>query len=96
MASGAPVAIDPAGRLRAYWVDDDSIYAAETAEHAAALCLADTGEACEAPFPELISEAELDAPRPDFDEDERPTGTSTTIRAWLLATTKPGWLAGSI
>lgn len=83
--------------LRAYRVSDNEIYAAESIEQAAELYRADTGEECESPyFPEAISDAELDGEIREYDEDERPTGDTTTIRAWLLAATEPGWLAGTV
>lgn len=45
-------------------------------------------------YPVEVSDAVLDRPMQDYDEDERPTGAMTTIRTWLNAAAKPGYLAG--
>ena len=80
--------------LKAYRVNDDTVYAALDAEQAAVLYEQDTGVACEEPdFPEELSDQELDALFPETDEDERPTGKSTSIRAWLVEAKEPGMLA---
>lgn len=83
--------------LKAFYVDEGTIYAAVDAEQAAVLFEQDTGVACDEPdYPREIGANELEAAVPDFDEDERPTGSSSCIRAWLLEATAPGMLAASL
>lgn len=80
--------------LTAYQVDDETVYVAIDAEH---LYEQDTGVACEEPeYPKALSDAELDAAIPELDEDERPTGRSTCLRAFLLEATEPGMMACNI
>lgn len=73
----------------------EELYAAESAEHAAVIYAEMTGEA---PDPDdepcELSDAELDAPTPEFDEDERQTGEMTSVRQMLVESgSEPGWLA---
>lgn len=83
--------------LRAYQVDDDTIYAAIDAEQAAVMYERDTQMACDAPlYPRLLTEAELDATMPELDENEQFTGGDTSVRAFLADATEPGMLAGTI
>jgi hypothetical protein len=82
--------------MNAYHVDDMTIFAAESAEQAAQLYEAETGEPCEAgEYPRQLTDSELDRPQLDRDEDERPTGATTTIRSWLAAQAEPGFLCAS-
>ena len=88
---------NPAPSLRAFHVDDETIYAAFSSAEAARLYLADTGEACEpGEYPKELTSVELDQPRTEFDEDERATGSTSSIRAWLAAQERPGFLCGSV
>lgn len=83
--------------MRAYEMDDEpTIYAANSAWEATTLYIADSGEKLEHGYPRMLTDGELDAEQPDYDEDERPTGETTTIRRWLEAATEPGYLAGSM
>jgi hypothetical protein len=82
------------GVLLAYEMDDmPTIYAATSAVHAANLYAEETGELPDDGYPRELSAAELDAPQAETDEDERPTGEMTSIRAWLAAAGE-GFLCG--
>jgi hypothetical protein len=82
--------------LKAFAVGDSDIYAAETAEQALALANDLAGDdAFELDEVTELVDADLDKEYPEFDEDERPTGGTTTIRFWLSEATEPGWLAVS-
>jgi hypothetical protein len=83
--------------MKAYEMDDEpTIYAADSAMVASALYTLESGERLEDGYPRELTDAELDAERPDYDEDERPTGEATTIRRWLEAATEPGYLCGAM
>ena len=83
--------------MKAYEMDDEpTIYAANRAREAAMLYHTPGGEPLEDGFPRELTDAELDAERPDYDEDERPTGEATTIRRWLESATEPGYLCGAM
>ena len=83
--------------MQAYEMDDEpTIYAANSAWEAANIYVSDTGEKLEAGYPRMLTDSELDAEFPDYDEDERLTGATTTIRRWLEAATEPGFLAGAM
>jgi hypothetical protein len=41
-----------------------------------------------------FTDAELDESIPEYDEDEKPTGKMTTLRAYLNEMSSPGFLAG--
>lgn len=72
---------------------DDELYAAFDALQASALHKDQVGEAPDEQ--RELSEKELDAPQPEFDENEQPTGGTTTIRQMLAEHgDEPGWLAG--
>jgi hypothetical protein len=81
--------------LKAFQVDYCTWYAAETAEQAAEVYSADTGEACVDGYPTEVTDEMMDHPTPDFDENEMPTGKMTTMRAYLAEATAPGFLATS-
>lgn len=82
--------------LKAFACTDEDLYAAESAEQAAQLCREQTGEPCDDGYPRELTDAELDAPQPEFDEDERETGGTTSVRQMLAEHgDEPGWLAGS-
>lgn len=83
--------------MQAYEMDDEpTVYAANSAWEAAALYVADSGEKLDEGYPRMLTDEELDQPRQDYDEDERPTGKTTTIRRWLEAATEPGYLCGAL
>lgn len=85
--------------MKAYKCTDEDLYAANSAEEAAALCKADQlGEPCLDGYPEPLTDAELDARHQSFDEDENPIdGETTSIREMLAEHgNEPGWLAGSV
>jgi len=83
--------------MKAFHVDDETIYAAPSAEDAARQYESDTGAACEAEdYPRELTDAELDASIPEMDEHERLTGESTTLRACLAALGEPGMLACNV
>lgn len=82
--------------LKVYACDESDLYAATTAEQAAALYEELYGVRPEAGYPRELTDAELDAPQPEFDEDERQTGNMTSVRQMLADHgNEPGWLAGS-
>ncbi|MGN6312833.1 MAG: hypothetical protein ACTHMO_03625 [Rhodanobacteraceae bacterium] len=79
--------------LKAFRFDED-LYAAETEEQARACWKEDTGEEYAEEVQEL-DDAELDAPQPEFDENENQTGGTTSVRQMLAEHgDEPGWLAG--
>lgn len=81
--------------MKAFQMDDETIYAGNSAEEATASYLDDTGELeLEDGYPRELTDDELDAPMPETDEDERPTGARTSMRAYLNEMTEPGYLAG--
>ena len=41
-----------------------------------------------------LTDAELDHPWPEFDENEEVTGNQTSIRNWLSEASVPGYLCG--
>lgn len=84
--------------MKAFHIDDETIYAGATADEAVAAYLADVGEDAEFiedGYPREVTDAELDAPTPEIDEDERPTGAMTSMRAYLNEMTEAGYLAGT-
>lgn len=83
--------------MKAYEMDDEpTIYAANSEEEAMRLY----GQVGELPlepgYPRELTDAELDAEQPDCDENEEPTGETTTVRRWLEAATEPGYLCGAM
>lgn len=83
--------------LKAFWVDEETVYAALDAEQASVLYEHDAGIACEEPdFPRELSQAELDESVPALDDDERPTGASTRVRRALEAAREPGMIACNV
>ncbi len=83
--------------LRAFYVDEDTIYAATSADEARQLFEHETGVICDVEcFPKELTARELDARRPDFDADDRPTGTDFTVRALLASHGEAGLLACSL
>ena len=83
--------------MKAYEMDDEpTIYAAHDADAAALLYILDGGEQPQEDCPRELTDAELDAEHPDYDENEHPTGTTTTIRRMLEAATEPGFLCGAM
>lgn len=80
--------------LKAFEVSETDTYAAASAEQAAELrrnmC---GGDDCDEGYPRELTDAELDREHPAFDEDEQPTGGTTTIRKMLEEHgDEPGWL----
>ena len=80
--------------LKAFHVSDEELWAAEDAEQAAREYEAATGERCGNEYPREMTEAELDAGQPEFDEDGERTGGKTSVRAMLAEQTSVGFLAG--
>ncbi|MEY5061067.1 MAG: hypothetical protein RIS45_988 [Planctomycetota bacterium] len=83
--------------MKAYAVSDYEIWAANSAEEAMASALEEWGgspddEQFQYEVREL-SDVELDSPFDETDEDEKPTGEKTTLRAELARYTEPGFLA---
>jgi len=83
-------------KLKAFQVDDYTIYAGETAEAAADAFAEDTGEMVNMADVRELSDAELDDEFPECDENEAPTGQMTTMRAYLDEATEAGFLAGEV
>lgn len=83
--------------LKAYMVGDDDVYAAHSAEEAVRLFRLDVdwGDGDIDIDVSELTDAELDREYPEFDENERPTGNTITMRKYLAEMTAPGWLAGS-
>lgn len=82
--------------LKAFACTDYDLYAAASLEQARALAEVDVGEPCEDGYPRELSDSELDASVPEFDDNERETGRMTSVRQMLAEHgDDPGWLAGS-
>lgn len=82
--------------LKAFQCDDNDLYAAESAEQAAELYRDHVGEDPDEGYPRELTDAELDAEQPEFDENECQTGGKTSVRQMLTEHgAEPGWLAGS-
>lgn len=81
--------------LKAFQVDDYTWYAAETAEQAAKAYKEDAGQDVDDGYPLEVTDAQLDAEIPEYDENEERTGNMTTMRAFLDEATGPGFLATS-
>lgn len=78
--------------LKAYQIGED-LYAANSHEEAQKLDEELAGGPCQCTVIEL-SDEQLDAPQPEFDEDERQTGETTTVRQMLREHgDEPGLLA---
>lgn len=78
------------------FVVDEELYVAASADHATSLHVEMTGDQ-PGDEPREMTEEELDAPQPEFDENEAPTGGTTTVRQMLAEHgEEPGWLAGPI
>lgn len=83
-------------QLKAFQCDEMDLFAAESIEQASQLYEELTGEKPEDGYPYELSDAQMDAPQPEFDEDENRTGAMTSIRQMLAEHgDEPGWLAGS-
>lgn len=81
--------------LKVFAIGEDDLYAAADAEQAKQLWKDQVGEDCE-DEPRELTDAELDATQPEFDEDENQTGGTTSVRQMLAEHgDEPGWLAGS-
>lgn len=77
----------------AYEMDDEcTVYAADSAEEAVRLYIEDTGEAPGEAYPRQLTDNELDLERVEYDDDERPTDRTTTLRKWLEQATESGCL----
>ncbi len=83
--------------MKAYEMDDEpTIYAAHDDVAAAMIYILDGGEEPQEGYPRELTAEELDKEIPDYDEDERPTGETTTIRRMLELATEPGFLCGAM
>lgn len=83
--------------LKAYAVGDSDTYAAYDAQ--GALDAANDHVGGREPVYSIdevreLTDAELDFPWPEFDENEEVTGNNTSIRKWLSETSEPGYLCG--
>lgn len=82
--------------LKAFRCTDMDLYAAKDPKQCAEVYEEHCGEKLEDGYPEELTDAELDAPQPEFDENENRTGGTTSIRQMLAEHgDEPGWLAGS-
>ena len=82
--------------LKVFHVSDEELWCAETAEQAAANYLEATGCECEEGYPQELSDLELDAPQPAFDENEvQIDGEETSVRQMLAEMDAPGFLAAT-
>lgn len=87
--------------MKAYEMNDEpTIYAADDDVAAAMLYILDGGGephvGYSEGYPRELTAEELDREIPDYDENERPTGQTTTIRHMLEAATEPGYLCGAM
>ena len=69
--------------VKAFYVSECELWAAETAEQAKQDYERETGEECIDGYPQELTDAELDAELPEFDEDEAQTGGKTSVRQML-------------
>ena len=83
-----------ADQLKAFHVDETTLFAAMSAEQAAELFADWIGDEVDVALVEEATDAFLDKEIPEFDENERQTGRMTTVRSWL-ADAEPGFLASS-
>lgn len=82
--------------LKAFRCTDMDLYAAADATQCAKLYEEHCGDKLEDGYPEELTDAELDASQPEFNEDGERTGGTTSIRQMLAEHgDEPGWLAGS-
>lgn len=81
--------------MNAYQMDDYDVWAANSIEEAVSDYERETGGKVDPEEVRQLTDAELDADIPEFDENEQPTGKMTTIRSWLADMTKPGFLGSS-
>lgn len=79
--------------LKAFEFDDGDLYAAENPEQASRLYSENVGyEPCDTP--RELTDIELDATQPSFDENGDPDGGTTSVRQMLAEFgNEPGWLA---
>lgn len=81
--------------MQAFWVSEEyEVYAAHSTEEAVNIYTETVGEPPEDGFPRLLTDPELDKEYQDIDEDEQPTGETTTIRQLLSEATTSGYLCG--
>lgn len=81
--------------LKAYEMDDEyTIYAAESVELAKSLYISDCGNSPEDEYPRQLTDAELDQRYPEFDENEKRTGGTVSIREFLNDANHEGYLCG--
>lgn len=85
-------------KLLAFVMDDENtVYAHFSADEAAKLYAEDAGYTLDEiyeEYPRQLTDEVLDKPMPEYDEDEQPTGNTTSLRAYLNEMTGPGYLAG--
>jgi hypothetical protein len=81
--------------MRAFQVSDCEWWAAVDESACRADYKDTTGEDVDDDAFRELTDAELDKEIPETDEDERPTGNMTTMRAFLDEMTGPGFLAGT-
>lgn len=79
--------------MKAFWMDEETVWAADTLDDAKIDYATETGEVADEDFVRELSDEELDRLIPETDEDERPTGAMTTLRRYLDEMKVPGFLA---
>lgn len=80
--------------LKAWLVDECEVFAAPTAIEA--LAAHEEFFGCKAHLCELIDDSLMDTEFPLYDEDERPTTETTSIRRLLSEATETCWLASTV
>ena len=79
--------------MKAFWMDEETVWAAETLDDAKIDYATETGEVADDDFVREVTDEELDRPMPETDEDEMPTGVMTTLRRYLDEMKEAGFLA---
>jgi hypothetical protein len=84
-------------KLRVFQCSESELIAAHTAEQAMAIYDEAGGDGIDygGEYPRELTDAELDEPQPEFDEDERETGGTTSVRQMLAEQGEPGHLAST-
>ena len=83
--------------MKAYYINEDEIWAASSLEEAIADYEQTTGEKLENPEDvREATDAELDTQIKEYDENEEPTGDTVSMRQWLREKTCVGMLATTL
>ena len=83
--------------MKAYYINEDEIWAANSLEEAIADYEETSGEKLDNPEDvREATDAELDTQIKEYDDNEEPTGDTTSMRQWLRENTFVGMLATTL